>query len=214
MSDVILYSGNAFSVADGKGRFVLPLEMRKLVRQASGDENRLCLSVHMDNGCATGFGLSHKRFLFDEVAELERLAREANRPFNGDLERENRLGTIEDVNFDDGGRFFLHPDIKEEAGITAVTLGPVVWYGEDSIRGGAWGITFKEHFIVAHSVTEELSKDGWTEHEHQQILGMRWWSIQEIEEATDLTFPIGLSDLLRPILSGEYPEKLQIISTS
>lgn len=104
MSDVILYSGNAFSVADGKGRFVLPLEMRKLVRQASGDENRLCLSVHMDNGCATGFGLSHKRFLFDEVAELERLAREANRPFNGDLERENRLGTIEDVNFDDGAR--------------------------------------------------------------------------------------------------------------
>ncbi|MBN9147693.1 MULTISPECIES: NUDIX domain-containing protein [unclassified Nitrobacter] len=105
-------------------------------------------------------------------------------------------------------------EIKEETGITAVTLGPVVWYGEDSIRGGAWGITFKEHFIVAHSVTEELSKDGWTEHEHQQILGMRWWSIQEIEEATDLIFPIGLSDLLRPILSGEYPEKLQIISTS
>ena len=118
VSDVILYSGNAFSVADGKGRFVLPLEMRKLVKLASGGDNRLCLSVHMDNGCATGFGLSHKQFLFDEVGELERLAREANRPFNGDLERENRLGTIEDVNFDDGGRFFLHPDIKEEAGIT------------------------------------------------------------------------------------------------
>lgn len=122
VSDVILYSGNAFSVADGKGRFVLPLEMRKLVKQASGGDNRLCLSVHMDNGCATGFGLSHKQFLFDEVAELERLAREANRPFNGDLERENRLGTIEDVNFDDGGRFFLHPDIKEEAGITDVAF--------------------------------------------------------------------------------------------
>ena len=118
MSDVILYSGNAFSVADGKGRFVLPLEMRKLVAQASGGQNRLCLSVHFDNGCATGFGLSHKQFLFDEVEKLERQAYEAGRDFNADLERENRLGTIEDVNFDDGGRFFLHPDIKEEAGIT------------------------------------------------------------------------------------------------
>ncbi|KFL48520.1 putative MraZ protein [Sphingobium sp. ba1] len=118
VSDAILYSGNAISVADGKGRFVLPLEMRKQVKQASGGENRLCLSIHMANGCATGFGLSHKQFLFDEVAELERLAREANRPFNGDLERENRLSMIEDVNFDDGGRFFLHPDIKEEVGIT------------------------------------------------------------------------------------------------
>jgi MraZ protein len=125
VSDVILYSGNAFSVADGKGRFVLPLEMRRQVKLGSGGENRLCLSVHMDNGCATGFGLSHKLFLFEEVNELEREARAANRPFNGDLERENRLGTIEDVNFDEGGRFFLHPDIKEEAGITDV----VFFYG-------------------------------------------------------------------------------------
>ena len=117
VSDVILYSGNAFSVADGKGRFVLPLEMRKLVTQASGGQNRLCLSVHMDNGCATGFGLSHKIHLFEEVEKLEQQAYEAGRPFNADLERENRLGTIEDVNFDDGGRFFLHPDIKEEAQI-------------------------------------------------------------------------------------------------
>lgn len=122
VSDVILYSGNAVSVADGKGRFVLPLEMRRQVRQASSDENRLCLSIHIENGCATGFGLSHKKFLFEEVEELERLAREANRPFNGDLERENRLGSIEDVNFDDGGRFFLHPDIKEEAQITDVAF--------------------------------------------------------------------------------------------
>ena len=117
VSDVILYSGNAFSVADGKGRFVLPLEMRKLVTQASGGQNRLCLSVHIDNGCAIGFGLSHKLHLFDEVEKMERQAYESGRDFNADLEREKRLGTIEDVNFDDGGRFFLHPDIKEEAGV-------------------------------------------------------------------------------------------------
>lgn len=125
MSDAILYSGNAFSVADGKGRFVLPLEMRKLVKQASGGENRLCLSVHPTNGCATGFGLSHKQFLFDQVDDLERRALDAGRDFDGDFERELRLGTIEDVNFDDGGRFFLHPDIKEEAGITDV----IFFYG-------------------------------------------------------------------------------------
>jgi len=118
VSDIILYSGNAFSVADGKGRFVLPLEMRKLVRMASGGDNRLCLSIHFDNGCATGFGLSHKLHLFTEVEDMERAAREAGRAFNADLEHERRLGTIEDVNFDDGGRFALHPDIKEEAGIT------------------------------------------------------------------------------------------------
>jgi MraZ protein len=118
VSDVILYTGNAFSVADGKGRFVLPLEMRRQVRLSSGGETRLCLSVHGDNPCATAFGESHRIHLFNEVEELAREARAAGRDYNADVELERRLGTIEDVNFDDGGRFALHPDIKDEYGIT------------------------------------------------------------------------------------------------
>ena len=116
VSDIILFTGNAFSVADGKGRFVLPLEMRRQVKLSSGGETRLYLSVHGDNPCATGFGESHRRFLFTEVEELSREARAQGRDYNADLER--RLGTIEEVNFDEGGRFAMHPDIKDEYGIT------------------------------------------------------------------------------------------------
>jgi MraZ protein len=118
VSEIILFTGNAFSVADGKGRFVLPLEMRRQVKLSSGGETRLYLSVHGDNPCATGFGESHRRFLFTEVEELAREARAAGRDYNADLELERRLGTIEEVNFDDGGRFAMHPDIKDEYSIT------------------------------------------------------------------------------------------------
>ena len=118
VSEVILFTGNAFSVADGKGRFVLPLEMRRQVKLSSGNENRLYLSVHGDNPCAIGFGESHRRHLFTEVEELAREARAAGRDYNADLELEYRLGTIEEVNFDEGGRFAMHPDIKEEYGIS------------------------------------------------------------------------------------------------
>lgn len=118
MSELILYTGNAFSVADGKGRFVLPLEMRRQVKLSSAGENRLYMSVHIENGCATGFGESHRRFLFTEVEELAREARAQGRDYNADLELERRLGTIEEVNFDEGGRFAMHPDIKEEYGIS------------------------------------------------------------------------------------------------
>lgn len=117
MSDIILYTGNACIAADGKGRFVLPLEMRRQVKLSSAGENKLYLSLHIENGCATGFGESHRSFLFTEVEELEREARAAGRPFNGDLERELRLGMIEEANFDEGGRFALSADIKEEIGI-------------------------------------------------------------------------------------------------
>ena len=51
-------------------------------------------------------------------------------------------------------------EIKEETGLTDIRLGPVVWYGEDSQRSGNWGITFKEHFIVAHSMSEDIQHDG------------------------------------------------------
>jgi MraZ protein len=118
VSDVILYTGNACIAADGKGRFVLPLEMRRQVKLSSGGENKLCLSLHIENGCATGFGESHRSFLFHEVDELEREARIAGRAFNGDLERELRLGMIEEATFDEGGRFALSNDIKAEIGIT------------------------------------------------------------------------------------------------
>jgi MraZ protein len=113
VSDAILYTGNAFSVADGKGRFVLPLEMRRQVKASSGGETTLYLSVHPDNPCAIGFGDSHMRFLFNEVEELQREARAAGREYRADVELEYRLGTVEPVNFDDGGRFSMHPDIKE-----------------------------------------------------------------------------------------------------
>lgn len=103
-------------------------------------------------------------------------------------------------------------EIREETGLSAINLAPVVWYGEDSRRSGDWGVTFKEHFIVAHSKTEDLGKDGWTEHEHRQILEMRWWSIQEIRESGELIYPIGLDELLSPILAGEYPTELRIIT--
>ncbi|MBF2715455.1 NUDIX domain-containing protein [Agrobacterium vitis] len=99
-------------------------------------------------------------------------------------------------------------EITEETGLVDVRFGPVVWYGEDSRRSGDWGITFKEHFIVAHSTSESLSNVQWTRHEHNQILEMRWWSIQEIENSSDVIYPIDLHRFMKPIFDGDYPIKL------
>ncbi|MET0370329.1 MAG: division/cell wall cluster transcriptional repressor MraZ [Sphingobium sp.] len=117
MSDVILYSGNAFSVADGKGRFVLPLDMRKQVKLSSGGDTTLCVSVHGENPCAIGFGESHRQHMFRDAEDQELQARAAGRPFKMDPLNEVQLGAIELVNFDDGGRFALPADFRHEYGI-------------------------------------------------------------------------------------------------
>jgi len=102
-------------------------------------------------------------------------------------------------------------EIAEETGLTAVRLGPVVWYGEDSHRSGDWGITFKEHFVVAHSASEELHFDQWTEHERRQILEMRWWELEALRSSEERIYPFGLARLLEPILAGEYPSSLLVL---
>lgn len=117
MSEAIIFSGNGICAADGKGRFALPLEMRKAVIASSAD-NKLCLTLHGELPCAIGFGLSHKQWLEDQVVEMERSAREKGVAFDAEAEREARFADLEDLNFDSGGRFFMPPDIKDMMGIT------------------------------------------------------------------------------------------------
>ena len=117
MSEGIIFSGNGICVADAKGRFALPLDMRKAVKASSG-ETKLCLTLHGELPCAIGFGLSHKQWLEDQVVEMERSAREKGADFDAEAEREARFADLEDLNFDDGGRFFIPQDIKDMLGIT------------------------------------------------------------------------------------------------
>jgi 8-oxo-dGTP pyrophosphatase MutT (NUDIX family) len=99
-------------------------------------------------------------------------------------------------------------EISEETGLSPVQLGPVVWYGEDSQRSGDWKFTFKEHFILAFAPTETISDRDWTEHERNQIMDMRWWTIEELRSTTEPIYPIGLAGLLEPLLSGNYPAEI------
>jgi 8-oxo-dGTP pyrophosphatase MutT (NUDIX family) len=99
-------------------------------------------------------------------------------------------------------------EISEETGLSLVRLGPVVWYGEDGQRSADWKITFEEHFILAFAPTETISDRGWTKHERNQIVETRWWTIEELRRTTETIYPVGIADLLEPLLSGNYPDEI------
>lgn len=117
MSGSNLFSGNAFSVADSKGRFALPLDMRKMVKAASGNENRLCIDLLEQHRCAKGFGTSHKAEMEDEIVKNAEAARNRGDAYDADTARELAFSSLEELNFDDGGRFFPPADIKDYCGI-------------------------------------------------------------------------------------------------
>ena len=104
-------------------------------------------------------------------------------------------------------------ELAEETGIAGITLGPVVWYGEDGHRGARWGRVYREHFILAEAPHETLETTGWTDGERDEILDTRWWTLDEIRESKEPIYPFGLAALLEPLLAGEIPDEMQVLPT-
>ena len=98
------FSGQAFSPAGDKGRFVLPPLFRSAVKDSS-DGRVLCLDKHPRFSCLVGFGLSR----MDELeAQLDREEDRAGPEFDRDTRAAQLFGFAR-VPFDDSGRFVL-PD--------------------------------------------------------------------------------------------------------
>ncbi|MHA7133085.1 NUDIX hydrolase [Oerskovia turbata] len=56
--------------------------------------------------------------------------------------------------------------------------------------------------LTGPHATEPLTRDGWTDVEHDVVDEMRWWTLPELRAVTIEVFPAGLPDLLEPLLSG------------
>ncbi|MFI4974543.1 MAG: NUDIX hydrolase [Caulobacterales bacterium] len=103
-------------------------------------------------------------------------------------------------------------EVLEETGFADVRLGPVVWYSETVLRDPdqrPWH--FKENYLVAWCAGGEPSREGWTPLEAELVVGLRWWTVQELEVTGEAVFPTGLAQLLADVIAGRFsPEPLVI----
>lgn len=113
----ITFSGQGFSLVGEKGRFVLPPELRKAVRESGQGERLLCLAKHPRWKCLTGFGLSRADQLEDELDREEAIALERGNEFDRD-ERAQQLYGFTRIPFDDSGRFVLPERYFKLGGLT------------------------------------------------------------------------------------------------
>lgn len=102
----IAYSGQGFSLLGEKGRFVLPPDFRKAVRDSGHGERVLCIAKHPRWKCLTGFGLSRVDEFEGELDREERNALDRGQEFDRDLRAQQLYGFAR-VPFDDSGRFVL-----------------------------------------------------------------------------------------------------------
>ena len=102
----VSYSGQGFSLLGEKGRFVLPPDFRKAVRDSGQGERVLCLAKHPRWKCLTGFGLSRVDEFETELNREEGIALERGLDFDRD-HRAQQLYGFARVPFDDSGRFVM-----------------------------------------------------------------------------------------------------------
>ncbi|MDJ0771698.1 MAG: NUDIX domain-containing protein [Ilumatobacter sp.] len=101
----------------------------------------------------------------------------------------------------------LRRELHEELGLDAAPIGPHVWSREHVIpmHTGHDGQRDQIH-LVRLARFEPRPTIGWEALEAEYVFEMRWWSLSEIEEATDTRFaPRELAIHLRGLLEDGPP---------
>lgn len=103
-------------------------------------------------------------------------------------------------------------ELAEETGYECAEsdLGPVV-----ATCAGLWQTDWvdgkryfaADSFFLVRVAPAMVSTEGQEDLERSMITGHRWWTIDELRQARDEVFPIGIGDLVGSLLSDGIPER-------
>ncbi len=97
-------------------------------------------------------------------------------------------------------------ELEEETGLRGVALGPHVWHREHRFAFGDEWWESVEDFYLVRVASHEVRTNGFTDLERAVMREHRWWSLAELEAASDQVFvPRALASLLAPLLAGRIP---------
>lgn len=103
----------------------------------------------------------------------------------------------------------IRRELHEEVGLRDVELGPVIWERTHVFPFAVFSGQYEKFFLVRTSTSaiEPLLSQEELLAEH--VTASRWWSVQEIREASDELFaPRDLASLLESLLTDGAPEEV------
>jgi len=99
-------------------------------------------------------------------------------------------------------------ELREETGLTGVTLGPWVWRRRYVFRQGTRFHESVERFYLVRAPGSSVDTSGLTAQERDVIREHRWWAAHELGEQSGETFvPRRMAELLPPLIAGRIPSE-------
>jgi 8-oxo-dGTP pyrophosphatase MutT (NUDIX family) len=103
-------------------------------------------------------------------------------------------------------------ELREETGIVDAQIGEWIWARDEvaDLRGER--LLKRDRYYVVRVDDPPLSFENVDESEKQTFLGLRWWSLADLQNFPGMTYPPGLTDLVAPIIGGVIPpEPVQLL---
>ncbi|KAA8996078.1 NUDIX domain-containing protein [Affinibrenneria salicis] len=88
-------------------------------------------------------------------------------------------------------------ELFEETGIVRQEVGPCVAQQRFSmLLPSGEQVMADEHFFIVTAAGGEITDAHWSEHEKSVISRYRWWSVAELQHASETVYPTGLATIL------------------
>jgi 8-oxo-dGTP pyrophosphatase MutT (NUDIX family) len=96
-------------------------------------------------------------------------------------------------------------ELWEETGIDGVPLGPCVWVRRKAGAVPGERTMSIERYYLVRVEDPSISTDYQLEHERAVYQSFRWWPGHALLASSEAMFPVGIGELLDPILRGHLP---------
>jgi 8-oxo-dGTP pyrophosphatase MutT (NUDIX family) len=97
-------------------------------------------------------------------------------------------------------------ELREETGLTNVSLGPEIWRGRPwaTVREGV-AYEVRQRYYIARVPAFDVDTSAFEDIERAAISGHRWWTAAELAATSDVLRPAELPELLASLLTDGPP---------